>query len=943
MIKRKKLVLIDGNALVHRGFHALPPTLRSRKGELTNGVYGFTMILLKALEDLKPDYVAVAFDKGKPTERLKMYKDYKAKRIKPPQELYDQFPRVKEIVSAFNIPYFEVAGHEADDIIGTLSRKSGEHIETIIVTGDLDALQLVDPKTKVYTMKKGLANTMIYDESAVKQRYILEPSQLIDMKAIAGDQSDNIPGIKGIGQKGAEKLIGKFGTLEKLYSFVYANKGNEEKLKKRGINKGTLKKVLEGEDDAYLSKRLATIIKDIPVNFDIQKSLLKDYDRSKVIDLFSELDFKSLIKKIPKSERHSQKDLLDGEKRKDDKISSKFLNPNYVIIKNEQDFNTFAEELKKAKEFAFDVETDKLDSVSGKLVGISFSFKRTKAFYLPLGHALESDNFDVEKMLRVLKPIFSNEKINKAGHNLKYDISVLKNYGVEVRGVYFDTMIASYLLNPGSRSHSLDNIAFGEFGYEMMPIEELIGKGRNQMAFSMVKIDKAGYYSSEDADYTFRLVSKLKEKLLAIAKKQANKETKKQIVISKGDVLKVFKDIEMPLINFLIQMERTGVKIDSDFLKRMSDEYESRIESLKKEIYKYAGGEFNINSTKQLREVLFEKLKVSTEDIKKTKTGFSTSAGELEKLRDKHPIVKKLFEYRELAKLKNTYLDALPRLVNKKTGRVHTGFNQTITSTGRLSSSNPNLQNIPIRTEQGKRIRKAFIADEGCKLVSFDYSQIDLRVLAHYSKDRAFLESFKRGEDIHKSTAAAIFGVSPTQILRGMRRVAKIVNFGIVYGMSEYGLARTLKIDQNRAKYYIKKFFEKHPKIKEYMKEIVEFAKKHHYVETLFGRRRYLPEISSSQYVIRSSAERMAINMPIQGTAADIIKLAMVDIMKIGNLIDQGHKVLLQVHDELVFEVKKDKVKAFIPKIKKVMESVTKLSVPLVVNAKVGDNWEEME
>ncbi|EKD49149.1 MAG: hypothetical protein ACD_63C00254G0006 [uncultured bacterium] len=921
--KKQKLMLVDGNALIHRAFHALPATLRTKKGEIVNAVYGFTSIFLNALKKIDPDYVAVTFDLKKPTFRNELYEDYKAKRVKAPQELYDQIPRVKEVVKALNIPIYEKEGFEADDLLAVLNEKFKSAIgdaraETIIVSGDLDILQLVDDSTKVFALHKGLSDTVIYDEAAVKKRYGLKPEQLIDFKALAGDSSDNIPGVHGIGQKIAAELISEFGNLKNLYDNIESGK----------IKDSVRKKLISGKDNAILGKKLVTIVKNIPdIAIELKNCSVQNYDRGKVRDLFSELQFKSLLNKLP---RASTKHRALSTKPGFSEVGKNKIERKCNIVDDERTFKMFLGILKKQKSFVFDVETETLDSITGRVVGVSFCWKKAESWYLA--------NID---FLKKLKPIFQSPKIKKMGHNLKYDVEVLENCGIDVKGIFFDTMIASYLLDPGTRAHKLDQVAFAELGYEMQPIEELIGKGKKQLLFSQVPFKKAAEYSCEDSEITFRLAEILKKKLGDMATDQ--KKEKQFKVYERWDIKALYEKIENPLIEVLAQMERYGVLIDVDFLQKMSKEFEERIDKIRKSIFEIAEEEFNINSTKQLRKILFEKLKVSTEEIKKTKTGFSTAATELEKLRGKHEIIDHIFEYRELTKLKNTYLDALPKLVNKKTGRLHTNFNQTVTATGRLSSSNPNLQNIPIRTTDGERIRRAFVADRGYNLVSFDYSQIDLRVLAHFSEDAELVESFKNGEDVHTIVAADIFDVEPDRVTKEMRRVAKVVNFGIVYGMSSHGLSRNLKIERAKANLYIKKYFEKHPRVKDYMENIVEFARKHGYVETLFGRRRYLPEIVSSQFQVRGAAERMAINMPIQGTSSDIVKLAMVMVSK--SLRDFGDKarMLLQVHDELLFEIKKDVIKSVVERCIEGMENVCELAVPLRVNVKRGRNWGDMK
>ncbi len=856
--KSKLLILIDANALLHRAFYALPP-LTTVKGELVNAVYGFVSVLLKVLDELKPDFVLCAWDKKAPTFRHKIFKEYKATRQKAPEELYKQIPRIKQVLEAFSIPTYEMAGYEADDIIGALSKKVG--IDNIIVTGDLDALQLVDQDTKVYTLRKGVQDTIIYDEKAVQVRYGFKPEQLVDFKALRGDPSDNIPGVLGIGEKTATDLIKEFQTLEKLYKNI-----GSPKIKDR------YRKLLkEHKDEAFLSKKLARIVCDIPFEIDWKKAKLKTYDRDKVVKLFQELEFRSLIKRLP--ETQVPKQTAFSEKKEQE----------YKFIKTKTECSRLKDKLNKSKSFVFYLEKD----------GLAFALSKKEIYYLPISY------------LDQIRSVFKNEKIEKYGYHLKKSFIDLAKKKMNLANVKFDIIIASYLLNP-TGNFELEDIAFKELGMEMPEL-----KREKLVCFKTSLI--------------FQLKEKLEEKLKLNEK-----------------MYQLFQETEMPLIKVLAQMEIAGIKIDLPYLKKLSKDFKKSIDILEKEIHRLAGTKFNISSPKQLSEILFTKLKLPTEDIKKTTTGYSTGASELAKLREKHPIIVLIEQYRELTKLKTTYLDTLPKLVNSK-DRVHTTFHQTGTVTGRLSSSDPNLQNIPIRTETGRKIRKAFIAERGYKLLSADYSQIDLRVLAHKTEDQAMIEAFKRGEDIHGQTAATIFDKDIKNVTPEERRIAKIVNFGVSYGMSPFGLAKTLGINHDKAKAYIDKYFEKHISLALYIKEIIEFARENGYVETLLGRRRYLPELKSRQPQLVASAQRMAINMPIQGTTADIIKMAMNKINQQPIANSQQLKMLLQVHDELLFEVKKDKIAGYAKKIKDIMENIYKLKVPLKVDIKVGDNWEEMK
>jgi len=900
MSKKRKLVLIDGHAIIHRAFHAMP-SLTTPKGELVSGVYGFCLILLNVLREIKPTHIVVALDVGGETIRHKQYKEYKANRVKAPDELHNQVPRIIEILKAFNIPIFQKKGYEADDIIGTLARQAEkyENLETIIVTGDLDTLQLVTPRVKVFTMRKGLTDTIIYDEKNVFERYGFGPKEVVDFKALRGDPSDNIPGVKGIGEKTAADLIKKYKNIENIYQALDSGK-IDLSLRYQEI-------LTEYKKDALLSKKLATILLNLKIALDLKKSELHDYKRTEVLKLFQELGFKSLILKlpVPNKDIKLQKTLFNQSK-----TESKPNLGKYYLIKNNQEFKSLLNKIKKNKLFVFDVETDTL---GGRLIGISFAFKEKEAYYLPL---LDNQS---ENYLKILKPIFESNNYKKIGHNLKYDCLILSKIKIYVSALEFDTMLASYILNPGKRNYDLDSLAFIEFGLEKISIEELIGKGKTQIKLNEVPLKKVSDYSCEDADITLRLYNLYKLKV-----------TQK--------ISEVFYTIEMPLINVLISMEKLGIRIDPKFLKQMSSEISLDIDSLTEKIYKISGEKFNINSTQQLREILFSKLKIEITDVKKTKTGLSTAASELEKIRERHIIVDLISKYREIVKLKNTYLEALPKLTDID-GRIHTSFNQTITTTGRLSSSNPNLQNIPIRTELGNKIRQAFISDNGYKLVAFDYSQIELRIVAHLAQDKKMILAFQKGEDIHTATASWLFKKSIKNISDFERREAKTVNFGVLYGMSSYGLSQGMKVKRLDAADFIDNYFNTFKGIKKYLDNTKEKARKKGFVETIFGRRRYIPEINSNIYEIAQSAERMAINMPVQGTAADIIKMAMIKIKDEILDKDEEIKLLLQVHDELVFEIKKEKISKTVDKIKKIMENIYKLSVPIKVDISQGYNW----
>ncbi|NTW22244.1 DNA polymerase I [Candidatus Falkowbacteria bacterium] len=921
------LLIIDGNALIHRSFHALPPTLITKSGEMVNAVYGFSAALIKAVKEFKPDYVVLTMDKKGPTFRHEEYKEYKATRVKAPDELYAQFDRVKEVSAVFGIPLYELSGFEADDLIGTICKQVDSGLNKIILTGDMDTLQLVDDHTKVYAMSRGISDGVLYDEPAVIARYGLKPDQVIDYKALRGDPSDNIPGVKGIGEKTAVELLKEFGTLKNLY----------DNLDSAAI-KDRIRELLRNQQaEAELSYRLATIHQTAPIEFDLAEASFGDFDRTKVVELFSELAFKSLLPRVQdlgkKGGKHQAETVIGIDKFERNRQAFK-----YELVDDDKKFKSFLKKIKEQKAFVFDTETDSLDPLTCRLLGISFSWKSEEAYFIKIessgGNEKKShDLFNYNEKttgntwLEELRSIFEDSKIKKYCHNAKFDLEVVSSQGVPVQGISFDTMIASYLLNPGSRQHNLDGLAFSELGFEKISKDDLLGTGRNRITFDQVPIERLANYSCEDADITWRLVKKIEPELKA------------------HELAKLFKTMEMPLVPVLARMEELGISLDKDYLGKLGHKLHLKISSLEKKIYEQAGQEFNINSPLQLQEVLFEKLELSTHGVGKTKTGLSTAADELEKLRDQHEIVRLILEYRELAKLTSTYIDALPKLINPKTKRIHTSFNQTVAATGRLSSSDPNLQNIPVKGDWGQAVRKAFVASPGYKLVGLDYSQIELRLAAHFSGDKRMIKAFREKEDIHTATAAAINEVEPADVTKEMRREAKATNFGILYGQGPHGLSQAADIPFWRAKQFIDNYFEAYPGVKKWMDQAIEDSRATGFAETLFGRKRNLPEISSSVMQVRKAAERMAINTPLQGTAADMIKAAMIEIHElIRRKYQQGEvKMLLQVHDELLFEIKRDAIEDSVPELKRIMENVLQLKVPVIVEHKMGESWGELE
>ena len=929
----KKFIIIDGNALLHRAWHALPP-LTTKDGKLVNAVFGFASIMLNIVKELKPDYGVVAFDPPGKTFRHVAFKEYKATRQKQPDELYEQIPMIKDVAKDFGFQIEEKEGYEADDVIGTLAKLASSHdLKTIIVTGDMDALQLVDKDTVVYTIKRGINDTITYDIKGVKEKHGFGPEKVVEYKALAGDSSDNIPGVAGVGDKTAKELLSKFGGVEEIYEYVERKlrvtsselrdgekKGQSTKYKgqsKDEIKEAVVKKLLASKENAFLSKELATIKCDMDIAFKLGDLEVKPADSQDLLELFRQLEFRSLISKAQEvfgeynpQDAKGQASLFSGGASGSDKNFK--IRDGYELIDTKQKANDLAKKLGDAKALAVDTETDSLGALTSNMLGFSLSEKEAQAYYV------------LADFVREFKDILENNKIKKFGHNIKYEIGVFSKVGIKLAPIFFDSMVASYLLHPTGRSHSLDNLAFVELRHQMVPITDLIGpKGKKQLSLSDINKDRVADYAAEDADYTLRLTKKLSKEL------------------EKEGFAQLMRDIEMPLVPVLADMEENGIKIDAKFLLNMSKEVGTDIAKLEKNIFKESGTKFNVASPKQLKEVLFEKLDLSTKGIGKTKTGFSTAAGQLEKMVDAHPIIPLIMQHRELSKLKNTYLDALPELVNKKTGRVYTNFNQTRTSTGRLSSSDPNLQNIPIRTELGREIRKAFVPDKGSVLVSADYSQIELRVAADFSGDKNLIKIFKDGLDVHTSTAAFMNEIDENKVTPEIRRSAKEVNFGVLYGMGARGLAQRTGMSQERAKEFIDKYFETFKGVSNFIKETIALAKSRGYVETKFGRRLQLLDINSGVGQVQAAAERLATNMPIQGTAADIMKMAMIAIYEGLNKVSPKSKMLMQVHDELVFEVPvKDEAKAS-KFIQEEMESVAKLKVPLVVEVNSGSNWQQ--
>ncbi len=907
-------MLFDGNAIIHRAYHAFqtsrsPVRLTvSKTGEVVSAVYGFTQMLLKTLNELKPTHYAIAFDKKGPTFRHQLYDRYKAHRPPAPPELISQIDRVKQLVEAFRIPIFELDGYEADDILGTLSyQASQQDVDTIIVTGDADTMQLISPHVKVLYPKAGrsFSDTTLYDESAVNNRYGVKPEQIADLKGLVGDPSDNIPGVPGVGEKTAVKLLQQFVTVENIYAHI--DEVTPPKLQET---------MRQNEEAARQSKQLATIVTETPVALNLEQCQSGQYDRQAVNDLFRELEFVSLRSRLPEIEAEAK-----APEAPPAEVKTGPPQGDYHIVSTAADLDHLVNRLAEVKSFAFDTETTGLNPLYASLVGLSFSPAPAEAYYVPVGHtSLQSvAQLPLEQALDRLKPVLEDENLAKLAHNGKYDMTVLAEHGVSVNNLTFDTMVAAYLV--GEKSLGLKTLAFSKLNIDMTPITDLIGTGAKQLPMSQVDIEKVADYACADADMTRRLADLFGGEL------------------QQQGLWQLFSDVEMPLVPVLLQMERNGIALDKELLHDMSKELGGQIASLEGRIFDLAGEEFNVNSPQQLGKILFDKLQIPTP--RKGKSKYSTEASVLEELKD-YEIIGLIQEFRQLTKLKSTYIDALPSLINTKTGRVHTSFNQTRTTTGRLSSSEPNLQNIPVRGEMGKQIRCAFIAPKGSRLFAGDYSQIDLRALAHLSEDPGLVRAFQQDEDIHATTAAQLFNVEKSQVTADMRRLAKTVNFGVIYGMSEYGLEQATELSREEAAQFIAAYFARYPKVKEYLEATKNQARENGYVQTIMGRRRFIPEINSANRQVREAAERMAINMPVQGTSADIIKVAMINLAREMAQKRLKSRLLLQVHDELVLEVPDGEMATVQQLVPQLMSSALKLNVPLKVDTKRGQNWGEM-
>lgn len=1012
----QKLILIDGHAMIHRAYHAVPETLATRKGEVVNAIFGFTSLLIKALNEIHPDYIAVAFDLPTPTFRHQQFAPYKAHRPALPDNMRPQFGRIREVVLAFGIPIYEKDGYEADDVLGTLARQATQlGVETIILTGDMDTLQLVTEHVTVMAAKKGITEVTAYTLAEVKQRFGVTPEHVPDYKGLVGDTSDNIPGVKGVGEKTAKRLLAEYGgDIETIFAHLDDLAPKEQRL-------------LRGQEaEARQSKYLATIVCNVPVQIDLGACRVGQVNQERIVALFRELEFRSLIDRIPgvslarepEEEKRTRAPLAKIEEQDEDlltasplgvvqvmepplppvmnvtalppeKAAHEELTPrpasgndqendpagptqlslfdlpepggesvyklrlppagqghrpetallfmdsedpkktSTLLVDTPETLRVLAGSLRHAGTFALDTESTSEDPWQAELVGLSFAMAPGEAYYIPVGHIRTPDGEEASaqlpkaEVLDTLRPILEDPGVQKIMHNAKYDMLLLARQNIQVRGLAFDTMLAAYLSDPGRRGLGLKDQVFQRLGHLMTPITELIGTGSKAITMDRVLIRLAADYAGADADMTLRLAGLLKEEL------------------RRHNLLKLYYRIELPLITVLLQMERYGVALDGDFLRDLGERLSEQLSTLEKAIYSSIGREFNINSTRQLGEILFGEIKLPAG--KKTKTGYSVSADVLESLRGKHPMVDHLLEYRQLAKLKSTYVDGLLTLMNPVTGRVHTSFNQTIASSGRLSSSNPNVQNIPVRTEVGRQIRRAFIADPSYVLLTADYSQFELRILAHITHEPRLIEAFTRDEDIHTMTAASLFAIAAQEVTKDQRRLAKTVVYAVLYGQSAFGLSQVTGMSNSEAAEFIKRYHETFPRIKGYVESTLDQARRQGYVNTLYGRKRFFPDMHLLAYNDRQALEREAINMPIQGGNADLIKIAM---LRIHHTLAEKHlsaRMLLQVHDELVFEVPGEELGQTQYFVRRQMEGVAKLDVPIKVELKVGKNWFEAE
>lgn len=886
----EQLFIIDGMAYAFRSYFAIK-NLRDSKGRPLNAVFGFARMLLKILREHEPSHIVMVFDAPGKTFRDDLYPEYKGTRQETPQDLLTQFPLIDELVDAFNIPILRIPGVEADDVMGTLAvQAEAKGMMPVLVSGDKDILQCVTDVAKVFDPNRGDTGTW-YGPEEVRERYGVLPERVIDILALMGDSSDNVPGVKGIGEKTAKKLLEVYGDLDNLYEHVDELKGKQKE------------RIENDKEQAYLSRELVTIKKDVEFEHALSDYRRVELDHEQLVDMFAKFEFRTLIEEfLPAAEADASEH-------------------DYALVTTEAQLKTAIQAMRDAGEFAIDTETTSVDPMSAELVGVSVSCAANTGYYIPVGHdagLLETPQLRRETVIEALRSLVEDESAGKIGHNIKYDLVILQQAGLDLRGIVLDTMIASYLTDPSRLRHNLNELSLKHLRRKMIPISDLIGKGSKAITFDKVPVESACEYAAEDADVTWQLAAIFRDSL------------------NERELNALFEEVELPLIGVLARMETAGVAIDRDVFEGLRKEIEQRLASLEHDIHEMAGGPFQINSPKQLQKVLFEDLGLAP--TKKTKTGFSTDVSVLEDLARDHPLPEKLLEYRMLEKLRGTYVSALPKLVNPRTGRIHTSFNQAVAATGRLSSSDPNLQNIPVRTDMGRRIREGFVpgAPNRC-LISADYSQIELRVLAHLSGDEGLREAFRQDADIHRDTAARVFGVDPEEVTSEQRRQAKAVNFGVVYGISAFGLARNIGVSNKEAAAFIENYFATYPGVHTWLEKTKEEAKELGYVKTVLGRRRYVPELTGSDMIARRAAERIVVNAPVQGSAADIIKIAMLRLDEA--LAGTKAQMLLQVHDELLVEAPKTGSKKVAATMLEIMENAFALDVPLKVDVGIGANW----
>ena len=900
MSRDKKLFIIDGMALIYRShFAMIKNPLTTKNGQHTSAIYGLANSIFKLIKDERPDYLAIAMDCKEPTFRHKMYDAYKANREAMPEELVSQLSLIDEMLTGMNIPVIKKPGFEADDIMGTMGRVAeSEGISTYLVSGDKDLMQLVTDKVSLYTPGSRFSPTKVYGISEVVDKWGVEPSKMIEFLALLGDSSDNIPGVDGIGKKTAAKLLSEHGDIESIID-------NIENLKNKRVREG----LLNGSENLDLAIKLVTIDRDVDVEIDIKKLEKKIMNKTVLSDYFSRLEIHSLSAQLDKINTDKTEPVIDQNIKK-----------TYKTIHTKKEMKSLVDKIQKCSLVSFDIETTQLDPVEADIAGFALSLKENQGYYIPVifpdKESIPTYNLDLVSVLNTFKTILEDEDVKKCGQNLKYDSLILKRHGISLRGIKFDSMIAEHILHPEKNSYKLDNLSIEYLGYEMQPIEDLIGSGKEQISMADVPVEKVSFYASEDADIALQLTNKMKP------------------LISKSKLEKPYFDIELPLVPVLVEMENSGVFVDKEILYELSIEVDEKISILEQKIFAISNREFNLNSPKQLAVILFDELELK--QIKKR----STSIEVLESLKFHHPLPELVLKYRHLSKLSSTYIKALPSHINKRTGRVHTSFNQTIASTGRLSSTKPNFQNIPIRTELGKKIRKAIRAQsEESVILSADYSQIELRIMAHFSNEPELVEAFNNDLDIHTRTAALVYSVEETEVTTDQRRAAKVVNFGIMYGAGPFRMSKELGISMKDAKVLIDTYFNTYPGIQKYIQQTIEEAHLRGYVNTLNGRKRYSQSIGSTNMNVQKAEERALINMPIQGTAAELIKIAMININK--KMIDEGYeaKMILQIHDELIFEVPKYEIENFSKLVKFEMENAMKLSVPLKVDYNSGPSW----